>query len=289
MEHQAACEFGGFAGFAVDGIADEWGSFVMHVDADLVGAAGVEMAEHECCDGGGVGGEGFVIGDRGFAARRIDDRHFLAVYGVSADVGEDGFLFRFRDALSDGEVKFLHRAAFGKLGDERLVGYVRFGDDEATGRVFIESVDDAWTLNAADAGKFSAAMMEQGVDESAVRVSGCGMNDHARGFVEHDEIVVFKQDIEWDVLRGGIERHGFGNRDGDQIADFYGIAGFGGLAVDDDELVADQRLDARAREVLQTGCKEGVKAFAGGIYTNFHVWILSAENDAASFKFVSVP
>jgi hypothetical protein len=57
------------------------------------------------------------------------------------------------------------------------------------------------------------------------------------------------------------------------------------LAVDDDELVADQRLDARAREVLQAGCKEGVKAFAGGIYTNFHDWILSAENDAASFKF----
>ena len=47
MEHQAAGLFGGFTGFAVDRIADERGAFVMEVDADLVGATGVEVAEDQ--------------------------------------------------------------------------------------------------------------------------------------------------------------------------------------------------------------------------------------------------
>ena len=47
VEHQATGLLGGFTGFAVDGIADEWGAFMMEVDADLVGAPGVEVAEDQ--------------------------------------------------------------------------------------------------------------------------------------------------------------------------------------------------------------------------------------------------
>ena len=128
-------------------------------------------------------------------------------------------------------------------------------------------------------------MVEQGVDERAVRISGCGVDDHAGGFVENYEVIVFKQNVERDVLRSGIERHGLGNGDGDLIAGFHGIPGFGGLPVDDDELLADECLNARAREIIQTGCQKRIKALGGGIDTNFHVWILSVEKDAASLKF----
>jgi len=44
VEHQAARLLGGFTRFAVDWIADEWSPFVMQVNADLVGASGVEVA-----------------------------------------------------------------------------------------------------------------------------------------------------------------------------------------------------------------------------------------------------
>lgn len=45
-----------FGGFSVDGIRDDRAPFVMEVDADLVGSAGVEMAEDEGGLGGGVSG-----------------------------------------------------------------------------------------------------------------------------------------------------------------------------------------------------------------------------------------
>ena len=108
VKHEAA-GLGG--GLAVDGIADERGAFVVEVDADLMGAAGVEMAEDERGERGGVGGEDFVIGDSGLAAGRIDDGHFLAIHRVAADVGEDAVLGGLRDALGDGEVEFFHGPA----------------------------------------------------------------------------------------------------------------------------------------------------------------------------------
>lgn len=94
--------------FSVDGISEDGGADVVEVHADLVSPTGVEVTEKEGGLRGGIGGERFVIGDRGFATGRIDDGHFLAVYRVATDVGEDGFLFRLRDAIGNGEVELLH-------------------------------------------------------------------------------------------------------------------------------------------------------------------------------------
>ena len=50
-----------------------------------------------------------------------------------------------------------------------------------------------------------------------------------------------------------MEGNGFGQYDGNPVADFHSVAGFGGMAVDLDPLLADQRLDARAGEVGKAG------------------------------------
>lgn len=149
MEEEA--RGGEFVFFGVDGIAEDGGADVLEVDADLVGAAGMEVAEDEGGFGGLIGGDDFVIGDRGFPAGWIDHCHFLAIHWMSADVSEDGVLGFEGNAVSDGEVDFLHRRALGKLGCEALVGGVGFCDDEAAGGVFIETVDDAGSLHSADA------------------------------------------------------------------------------------------------------------------------------------------
>lgn len=225
----------------------------MEVDADLVGASGVEVAEDEGGDGGWVGGEDAVVGDGGFACGRGDDGHFLAVDGVAADVGEDGVFFGFRDAEGDGEVEFFHGGSLGELADEGLVSGVGFGDDEAAGGVFVEAVDDAGSFDAADSGEFSVAVEEEGVDEGAIGVAGGGVDDHAVGFVDDDDVVIFVEDFEGDVLLWGIEGDGFGEGDGDAVAGFEGVAGFCGVAVEEDVLVADEGLDARAGEVGEAG------------------------------------
>ena len=210
VKHQAIGQRGVSTRFAVDRIADQRRALVVEVHADLVGAAGVQVAEHEGCAGGGISAEDFVIGDRRLAARWVDHRHFLAVHRVAADVGEDRVFRGCGHALGDGEIDFFHRAALGKLRDQRLVRGIGFCDNETTGGVLVEAVDDARALDSADAGKFPAAVVEQGIDQSAIGVSRRGMHDHARFLVEHEQVIVFVKDVEWDVLRRGIERHGFG-------------------------------------------------------------------------------
>ena len=99
MEHQA--RGGEFVLFSVNRIAEDGRALVVEVDADLVGAAGVEVAEDEGGFCRGIRGKDFVIRDRGFSARRIHDGHFLAVHRMPTDVGEDGILFRSRNAVGD--------------------------------------------------------------------------------------------------------------------------------------------------------------------------------------------
>ncbi len=217
--------------FSVDGVAEDGGAEVVEVDADLVGAAGVEVAEDEGGFGGGVCGADFVIGDGCFAAGRIYDGHFLAVDGVAADVGEDGSGGWVGYAIGDGEVEFLHGGAFGELGGEGLVSGIGFCDDEAAGGVFVEAVDDAGSFDAADAGELAFAVVEECVDEGAVVVSGGGVDDHAVLFVEDEEVRVFVEDVEGDFLGGCDVWDGFRDDDGDDVASFYGVARFGGFVV----------------------------------------------------------
>lgn len=56
VEHEAAGLFGGFTGLAVDRVADEGRALVVEMDPDLVGAAGVEVAEDQGGEAGGIGG-----------------------------------------------------------------------------------------------------------------------------------------------------------------------------------------------------------------------------------------
>ena len=102
---------------------------MLKVDADLMGAPSMEVAEDESGFGGEVRGDDLVIGYRGFAARWRNDSHFLAIHGMAADVGEDGILLFSGNAIGDGEVDFLHRRAFGKLVGEALMSGVGFRDD----------------------------------------------------------------------------------------------------------------------------------------------------------------
>lgn len=177
--------------FPVDGIAEDGGADVVEVDADLVGAAGVEVAEDQGGLGGWIRGEGFVIGDGGLAPGRVYDGHFLTVHGVASDVGEDGFRGGLWDAVGNGKVELFHGRALCELSDETLVGGVGFCDDEAAGCVLVEAVDDAGALDSTDAGELAFAVMEEGVYEGAVGVSRGGMDYDAVLFVEHEDVLVF--------------------------------------------------------------------------------------------------
>ena len=72
------------------------------------------------------------------------------------------------------------------------------------------------------------------------------MHDHARFLVQNEQVVIFEKNIERDILRRGVERHRFRQCNGNAIAGLHRIARLGGLVIDDDVLLANERLDARA-------------------------------------------
>jgi len=100
---------------------------------------------------------------------------------------------------------------------------------------------------AADTGKLFAAMRQDRVDQRAVFVPRCGVDDKAGGFVENDQVAILIEESEgyslrpgygwlgrWDIeaVRGA-RSHRFG-----RLCDH--------LAVAARKTLLDQRLDARA-------------------------------------------
>jgi len=195
VEHLAGVvgdEAGGVEGIAEEGVAE-----VLQVDADLVGAAGVEGALDEGADAWEILED--EPGGAGCASAASEDGHFFAMDGVAADLVIDGAgAGAGEEALDEGEVDFGDGAA-GELAGEVGVGEVVFCDDEAAAGVFIEAMDDAGALLAADAGE-GGTVREEGVDEGVAGMAGGGMDDEAGGFVEDEEIGVLEEDIEGDIL-----------------------------------------------------------------------------------------
>src|SRR3546814_14502375 len=79
------------------------------------------------------------------------------------------------------------------------------GDDQAA-RILVDAVDDAGPRDAADARKLSRAMVEQRVDERAVEIARGGVDDHAGGLVDDDQMLILPGDDEIEVLRGVMRR-----------------------------------------------------------------------------------
>jgi len=74
-----------------------------------------------------------------------------------------------------------------------------FGDDHDTGGILIQSMNDtraplpSYPLEI-------RTVMEEGVDQSPPGYSRSRMHYHARGFIHHDEISVFVEDLERERL-----------------------------------------------------------------------------------------
>ena len=96
-------------------------------------------------------------------------------------------------------------------------GVVLRRDDQAAG-VAVDAVDDAGALFAADAGETVAAVVQKRVHERPVRVTGGGVDDHARRLVHNDHVLILIHDVERDVLRGEHRLLRRGDADGNRLA-----------------------------------------------------------------------
>ena len=99
---------------------------------------------------------------------------------------------------NEREIDFLY-LTLGELSRELLVRRVIFRDNETTARLLVETMNNAGTLFSADPGE-ACAMMKQGVDQSMRLVPGARMHDQPRRFVEHEQVVVFEENLERNLL-----------------------------------------------------------------------------------------
>ena len=134
-------------------------------------------------------------------------------------------------------------------------------------RVAVDAVDDARAQRAADARERSCAMVQQRVDERAVRVSRRGVDDHAAGLVDHDHVRVLVHHIERNVLRHGLDRLRLGQRHGDVLAARELIAFADGSLVHRDLAALDEPRRLRAGQAVKARRKKCVEPLIFAFFT----------------------
>ncbi len=240
---------------AIDLVAEQGMAEMGEVDADLVSAAGLELAGEQGGDRFGIaaveGLDHFPVGDRITAA--LTHRHFLTAIRVPVDRLVDGAGFSARRSPGERHVAAPHfagAAMVGELRRQRLVGAVVLGHHHQAGGVLVEPVDDAGTADPADAGKAQPAMGNQRVDQRSGLMPGGGMHHEILRLVDDDDVVVLEHDIERDVLAFGLGGGGGRHVDCDRIPRIDMISGVANPDAADAHLTCeDQRLQARARQV----------------------------------------
>jgi hypothetical protein len=232
------------------------------VDADLVSAAGVEAGFDES----GVGDveEGAPVRAGGAGAGEHDTAasgHAGAALGVAGNREIDAAVCLFEGALDEGDVG-LFDLTLAKGFTEFGVGEIGFGDEDDAGSVFIEAMDDAGAEGVAALGEGLAAAEER-VDQSAAGIASAGVDGHAGGLVDGDEVVIFVEDFEGDGFGLGA-RSGAGLRlEGDALAASEFLGGFRTAAVDENKASINQFLDAGAAEVGALRGDEAVQTRTG--------------------------
>jgi hypothetical protein len=165
--------------FPIGVVADEREAEVFEVNADLMGAAGMEDGFHER----GVT-ETFqeLIAGPGVATGSVRDRHALAVSGMTSDGSADFALVGMETTTEQGVVCF-QNAPGTELGGEGKMGSIVLCDHHAAAGVAIEAMNDAGTGDASDAAELTLAVVQEGMDKRAMIMAGGGMRDHARRFI----------------------------------------------------------------------------------------------------------
>lgn len=109
-------------------------------------------------------------------------------------------------------------------------------------------------------------MVNQSVNEGAGPVAVPGMHHQTSGFVDHDEVIIFKEDIEGDLLAlgGGVFRFGDMDRDIETFTQLVLCLSYN-RAFNADLAFADERLNPVSRQVWrQLNGKPGVQSFSSG-------------------------
>ena len=128
------------------------------------------------------------------------------------------------------------------------MGLVGLGDQHHPGRVLVQPVDDAGPEGVLPVAE-PRGVERQGVDDRPGLLGMRGVADDPRLLAERDDLFVFVQNLERDVLRDHLRRLGVRQHHLDDVTAVHFIAGLGRAPVDGDGSLPNQTLDRCPREV----------------------------------------
>ena len=150
----------------------------------------------------------------------------------------------------------------GELGGELELGLVVLRDGQQAGGVLVDTVDEDAEALVFGLGALGEAEAErEGVHKGAVVVAVARMDDHARGLVHDEHVLVLIDDVERNVF--GEDFHPaapVGHHELDRVAGADHEIGFGDLVVHEDAAFLDRGLDPGAGGVFEVGGHELVDA-----------------------------
>lgn len=68
----------------------------------------------------------------------------------------------------------------------------------------VDAVTRSWAFLAAGTGEGVPAVVQQGVDQRAVRMARRRMHHHAHGLIHHDDVLILVDHVQRDILRDGL-------------------------------------------------------------------------------------
>lgn len=105
-----------------------------------------------------------------------------------------------------------------KLFGKAMMRCIRLGDDQNTGRVFVDPVYDTRTFFTSDTGQCAAEMMQKRIDQGAGGRSGGRVHNHSRRLVHNDQIVILEENGQRNVFWSGFHIHGVFDDDLENVA-----------------------------------------------------------------------
>lgn len=175
---------------AVGRVAHQREVDVGHVHTDLVGPAGFQLDPHM-----GVGTETLehaIMADRLLAA--LHYRHALALLAVTTDGGVD-LATGGDDPDHDAFIDPADAAAL-QLCDQLCLRLDGLGHHHQAGGVLVQAMDDAGTRHIDNV----RYVVQQGVEQRAVGMASSRVHHQARRLVDHQDVIVFIDDVQGDVL-----------------------------------------------------------------------------------------
>ena len=243
---------------AINRVTQDRISKMLEMNANLMSSTTVQPALKQGCLSSRA--HDFEIGSR-HAPAFARNRHLLAMNAMTPNRRDDASGSAPQFPGNKRQVDLVNRAR-RELPRKVDVRKIILRHHQTTARFFIQSMNNARSLLPADTRKIFA-MRQQSVNQRATFAAGTRVNRNPRRFVYHDQMVVFEQDGERDLLRGEIDRFHWRLDQGNAVACSNHVARTRSSSIYCYVTLANKRLNSRPGEFGRRFSEKTIQPRAG--------------------------